>query len=94
MVCDIPDIPRTALNDLFVEIAVAAKQDKENRRIVTSPKTTMVNGATGKFSKGPSANELDSIKAQVLGKLCGRNPIPLSGKPAERAESVVPSSRF
>jgi hypothetical protein len=87
-VSEIPEvIPRTALNNRLVEVAVAAKEEKQKtKQVVTPSKSITVNDSRARSKKGPTAKELDSIKSHVLGKLCGRIPIPLTGKPAERAE--------
>lgn len=85
-------IPRTSLNQRFVEVAVAAKEDKKKEtqhKKVTPSKAVTVNGTHTKSKssrKSPTAEVLDSIKAHVLGKLCGRIPIPLTGKPLKVAE--------
>src|SRR6202035_2344141 len=39
--------------------------------------------------KAPMAVELDGVKHEVLGKLMGRNPIPLIGHVAERAKYIL-----
>lgn len=89
---EIPEaIPRTALNNRLVEVVVATKEEKQKQKMkkpVTPSKSITVNDTRTKSKKGPTAKELDSIKSQVLGKLCGRIPIPLTGKPADRAEYI------
>src|SRR5204862_1130822 len=78
-------------NYRLVEAVVTSKQKKEkqqSREILTPSKSFNINGTRTNPKKGPTTAELDSIKSQVLGKLCGRIPIPLTGKPAERAEYI------
>ena len=72
-------------------VVVAAKEEKQKQKrkeAVTPSKSLTVNGTRIKSKQGHTASELDFIKSQVLGKLCGRIPIPLTGKPAERAEYI------
>ena len=61
-------------------------QDTEDKHLVT------MNGTLSKYKpsgKAPTARELDSIKSQVLGKLCGRLPVPLIGHPSKVAKYVT-----
>jgi hypothetical protein len=60
-------------NDTILSDSIAVTPPKIKKQIKSSV-------------KHPTQNELERIKAQVLGKLCGRIPIPLVGKPAETAE--------
>ena len=67
--------------------AVAKEKGKETIKEPPLSENIVVNGTTKSKPppKGPKKQDLDTIKQQVLGKLCGRTPIPLQGQAAQVA---------
>jgi len=67
--------------------AVAKERVKETIKEPPLSENIVVNGTTKSKPppKGPKKQDLDTIKQQVLGKLCGRTPIPLQGQAAQVA---------
>jgi hypothetical protein len=67
--------------------AVAKEKAKETIKDPQLSENIVVNGTTKSKPppKGPKKQDLDAIKQQVLGKLCGRTPIPLQGQAAQVA---------
>jgi hypothetical protein len=96
MVFDTPPPKTTATNALQKKLQAVAK-DKSTPNGIKTPKSISVNGtptkSKGKVStskvKPPSHLELEKIKAQVLGKLCGRIPIPLIGDLVETTKYLA-----
>jgi hypothetical protein len=67
------------------------RKQKRNEANVLSEQIT-INGTepvSQPSVKAPTAEELDEVKQEVLGKLTGRNPIPLIGHVAERAKYIL-----
>lgn len=90
---DIPTIPTpaTSFEKKLAAITKGSREKKLNQESTRPRKTVTFNDS--RASSEPSVNapkqgELESIKSYVLGKLCGRNPIPLTGKPAGLAEYI------
>jgi len=80
--------PRNSFNARLQ--AITEKTKEKAKEITKEPplsENITVNGTTKSKPppKGPEKQELDTIKQQVLGKLCGRIPIPLQGHPAQVA---------
>jgi hypothetical protein len=86
-------IPQTSFNKRLVGVVAQGKEEKAKRNGTVAPSAAVTvavprSKTKSALPKGPTAKELDSIKAHVLGKLCGRIPIPLTGKSEKVAEYV------
>lgn len=84
--------PRNSFNAKLQ--AMTEKTKEQAKEITKEPplsENITVNGTTKSQPppKGPKKEELDTIKQQVLGKLCGRDPIPLQGHPAQVAKYLL-----
>jgi hypothetical protein len=88
---DIPTTPTpaTSFEKKLAAITKGSRGNEPKQESTRPPGSVTVNGSRGKSKqsgKAPKQRELESIKSHVLGKLCGRIPIPLTGKPASLAE--------
>lgn len=65
---------------------------KKSQSVGHADSAAVSNTRTKQSAKGkpPTARELNSIKSQVIAKLCGRSPIPLIGHPAKVVEYMIP----
>ena len=79
--------PRTSFNARLQAVTEKTKEKVQDNVKEQLLSRNIVNGTTKPKPppKGPKQRELESIKTQVLGKLCGRTPIPLQGHPAQVA---------
>jgi hypothetical protein len=91
----IPDIPpspvQSPVKPFQQKLVEDKRKQKRSEANVLSEKIT-INGTepvSQPAVKAPTAVELDEVKQEVLGKLMGRNPIPLIGHVAERAKYIL-----
>jgi hypothetical protein len=86
----LPEPPPSPVKSFRQKVDEDERKRKRSEADVLSEKIT-INGTDAPSipsPKAPTAEELEAVKEEVLGKLVGRNPIPLIGHVAERARYI------